>query len=992
VIKGRVLPASALLAALLAASPAVSPAVSPAPPTPRDTPLVEVDPAPVRPRGPAVRTFADDPLQVQSAVLDNGLTVLMSVNRERPEVFGAVVVRTGGRNDPPDDTGMAHYLEHMLFKGTVDLGTTDWHKERPLQELLEQLYDRKRAATPAEAVQIDEDIARTVQQTYAYAVPNEIDQLLGELGGTGINAFTTYDETVYHNTFPASQIDGWLDIYAHRFQDPVFRLFPTELEAVYEEKNRAIDTTGYELFRRFMKGAFPGHPYGANDILGEVEHLKRPSLRAMKAYFERYYVPGNMALVLSGDLDVERVLPIVAARFGAWKPGPDPEPPRYPIEPFAVDQRLRTRATPIRVGAIAFRTVPEAHPDYAALLLARRLLTNAQRSGLIDRLSDRGKLLFAVHVPAELVDTNLDVIAYIPRILTQSFRGAERLVLDQFARIQSGEFDDRTFLALKQGLLAAEAAKWENNRERALAIAHAFVAKGGWDGHLHHLERLRDLTREDVQRVAREHFGVRRLVLRSRAGYPKKTRLAKPSYPSVAPNGGHSQFFNKVRATPRPPPRVDLVDFASAVTTAPVREGVTLHANHNPFNDLYHLELRFGVGTDRIRELDVLAGYLQRIGTTTTTAEQFRRRLFDLSTTLTATAELDRFVVRLHGPQEHMDAALALLAELLAAPAPERKPLRQIRRETWAFRRYERKNPPNVGEALRDHVLYGDNSEYHRKHGPRGTRRLRARGLLRAWADVQRHAVEVGYVGREPAATIAAKVQTLPIGEAPRPAADHVVYPRHRPEQTTVYFVPRRDAVQTQLWFAVEGDPIPAAEQPAADAFAEYFGGGMAGLVFQEVREFRALAYAASARFDRDEEPAQRGHLLGHVECQADKTFDVLDLMTDLITRMPARSERLGLVRSALIRSQETESPAFRALQAKIRQWRLFGYDHDPRRDLVPAYERLEFEDIVEFYRRHVAGRPLAIMIVGDPRKARPALLKKYGKLVRLREGELYSP
>ena len=980
-IKGPVLPLCALLLALQ----------TPAAPAARDTPLVEVPPAPAA--APVVPAFAaDDPLQVQSVVLDNGLTVLMSVNRERPEVFGAVVVRTGGKNDPPDDTGMAHYLEHMLFKGTVDLGTTDWSAEQPLQELLEQLYERKRGASPADAAEIDAEIARTVRKTYAYTVPGELDQMLGEIGGTGINAFTSYDETVYHNTFPASQIDAWLAIYAHRFQDPVFRLFPTELEAVYEAKNPAIYTTGYELFRGFMRGAFPGHPYGANDILGEVEHLKRPSLRTMKAYFQRYYVPRNMALVLSGDLDVARVLPQIVARFGAWKPGPDPKPPVYPVRPFAPDQRLRARATPVRVGAIAYRTVPEAHPDYAALLLARRLLTNEQRSGFIDRLSDRGKLLFAVHVPAELVDTNLDVVAYIPRILTQTFRGAERLVLAQFARIRAGEFDDRTFQALKEGLIAAETAKWEDNRARALAIAHAFVARGGWDGHLQYLQRLRGVTRDDVRRVAREHFGERRLVLRSRVGFPRKTRLDKPSYPAVAPSGGHSRFFTALRATPKPPPRATLVDLDAAQTTLPLRPGVTLLANANPFNDLYQLELRFGVGTDAVRELDVLAAYLQRIGSADTPAEQFRRRLFDLSTTLTATAELDRFVVRLQGPQQHMDAALALLAELLAAPAAERKPLRQIRRETWALRRYERKNPPNVGEALRDHVLYGDNSRFHQRHGPRGARRLHARRLLRAWADVQRHELEIGYVGRETPAAIATRLGRLPLAGPRRPAAPHVVYPRHSPAQTTVYFVPRRDAVQTQLWFAVEGDPVPGTEIPAADAFSEYFGGGMAGLVFQEVREFRALAYAASARFARDEEPGQRGHLLGHVECQADKTFGVLDVMTGLIGDMLERSDRLELVRSALIRSQETETPSFRQLQAKIRGWRLLGYRHDPRRDLMPAYAELDFAAIVDFYRRHVAGRPLAIMVVGDPRKARPAQLRKYGRLVRLREGQLYSP
>ncbi|MBC8070208.1 MAG: insulinase family protein, partial [Deltaproteobacteria bacterium] len=386
---------------------------------------------------------------VTTVVLDNGLTVMLSENHQRPEVFGAVVVRTGGKNDPQTDTGMAHYLEHMLFKGTTDLGTTDWPAERPLQARLEQLYDQLRAAKPGRRAAIQREISATVAKTYRYVVPNEVDQLLEQIGGTGVNAFTTYDETVYHNTFPASQLPAWLEIYAHRFEQPVFRLFPTELEAVYEEKNIAIDTTGYELFRSFMRAAFPGHPYGTNDILGEVEHLKRPSLTAMKAYYERWYVPGNMALVLSGDFETEQVLPLIRARFGKWKQRPLPEAALAPVRPFEPGARVTVRKSPIRVGAIAFRTVPESHPDYAALLVARRLLSNEQRSGLIDRLPDDGKLLIAFYVPADFADHNLDVVAFAPRLLSQSFRGAEQLVLRQFERIADGEFDERELHAIR---------------------------------------------------------------------------------------------------------------------------------------------------------------------------------------------------------------------------------------------------------------------------------------------------------------------------------------------------------------------------------------------------------------------------------------------------------------------------------------------------------------------------------------------------------------
>ncbi len=962
------------------------------PRSPEATPTAAPWPTDGAPDRSAVSRDATDPGAVTTVVLDNGLTVMLSENHGRPEIFGAVVVRTGGKNDPVDNTGMAHYLEHMLFKGTTALGTTDWAAERPLQARLEQLYEELATAKDDRRAQITAEIGRVVGQTYAYVVPSELDQLLEQVGGTGVNAFTTYDETVYHNTFPASQIDAWLAIYAHRFQDPVFRLFPTELEAVYEEKNIAIDTTGYELFRRFMRGAFPDHPYGTNDILGEIEHLKRPSLLAMRRYFDTYYVPGNMALVLSGDFRIADVLPRIEAAFGAWPAGKAPPPTPGKVEPFDVAERLSVRLSPIRVGAIAYRTVPESHPDYAALQVARGLLTNAQRSGFVDRLSDEGKLLLAMHVPADFADHNVDVVAYAPRLLTQTFRGAERLVRAQFRRIADGDFDAARLDALRTGLLVDESLRWEDNAERALAMGHAFVARGGWQGHLEYLERLRGLDKATVMRVADELFDDRHLRVRSRMGIVPKQRLDKPKTPPVKPRrGAHSQFFAAMQAIPGRRPEIDWVDPSRDLQRDPVGTGVTLVANDNPYNEVYTLELRFGVGTESVRHLDLLASYLGRVGTDAHPGRDFFDALAAISTTLSASAELDRFVVSLQGPQEHMDTALGLLGELVTAPAFERKPLRQVRREIWGYRRIERKDAVNVGRALQQHVLYGENSSHRRATGPVAARRIGVGALESAWREVQGHAVEIGYVGRlEPRAVGTAVVRHVALPSAPKAADAPVVYPRVLPPSTTVYFVPRRDAVQTQLWFAVEGDATSPAEHAAADAFSEYFGGSMAGLVFQEIREFRALAYSASARYPRDEDPLQRGHLLGYVGCQADKTFEALDVMLGLVREMPARPERLDLVRLALVRSQETTSPPFRALQDTVRSWSRRGWSEDPRRTLLPEYAALEFADIEAFWRGHVAGRPIAIMVVGDPRKVKPSSLARYGRVVRVREGALY--
>ncbi|MBC8070789.1 MAG: insulinase family protein, partial [Deltaproteobacteria bacterium] len=563
----------------------------------------------------------------------------------------------------------------------------------------------------------------------------------------------------------------------------------------------------------------------------------------------------------------------------------------------------------------------------------------------------------------------------------------------QFERIADGEFDERELHAIREGLLVEDALEWEDNRARALAIGHAFVAQDGWPGHLAHLERLRKLDKAAVMRVAAELFGPERLVLRSRVGFPKKQRLEKPHTPAVTPRrGAHSKFYAGMQNQPSPAARIELVDVARDVDDAVVAPGTALHANANPFNDIVTLELRYAIGTDELRELDVLDDYLGRIGSTKTERTRFRRELSRISTTLEAEAEHDRFTVRLQGPQQHLPRALALLGELMRAPDLARKPLRQVRREIWGYRRIGRKDAKNVADALRERVLWGENSRYLREIGPKRARTIGVGRIGEAWAQLLAHRVELRYVGNEPATKIAAAVAAaLPLPGIKAPAEPWRVYPRSLPRETTVYFVPRRDAVQTQLWLAVDGEPVPPEHEAAADAFSEYFGGSMAGLVFQEIREFRALAYSAGATYKRDEHPEQRGYLIGHVGCQADKTFEALDVMLGLITKMPARSERLELVRPALVRSQETASPPFRELQATIERWQHSGHATDPRRELLGEYAELELADIERFYREHVAGRPLAIMVVGDPRKVKPAQLRKYGKLVRVREGSLYS-
>jgi zinc protease len=966
-----------------------------APPEPVFEP-VEIPP-PVEPT-PSFerRTFEGDPIGVQQIVLDNGLTVLLSENHTRPEVFGAVVVRTGAKNDPADNTGMAHYLEHMLFKGTRTLGTSNWAAEEPLQAKIVELYERhKRADDDEQRARLQAEIAKVVEQTYAYVIPNELDRMLAELGSSDVNAFTTEDETVYHNRFPASQIEPWLQIYAHRFVDPVFRLFPTELEAVYEEKNISLDRFEAELYEQFIARAFPQHPYGTQSVIGEIEHLKSPSLLAMQAYFDEYYVANNMALVLVGDFDSEAILPTIAEHFGAWRRGPDLEPRMQPVEPFVGRELVELRLTPVRAGAYAFRTPTARHPDYAAVQVVRKLLFNEQSSGFIDRLVDDGKLLIALPFPLDFADHGLDLVFFAPRILGQTFKNAEQRVLEQYRRVARGEFDEQHMLSIRDGLRRAEDRQWEDNEERALALADSFIHHDGWQGYLDYRERLASLTREDVMRVATTYFGDDYLALRSRVGFPKQPRLSKPGYPAVTPQPNvRSSFYEQIMARPSPTPTLRFVDFAADVATTPIAEHVALRSNQNPFNDTYSLSLVFGVGTDRIRELFVAAPYLERIGTRTYSPTALREQLSLLGTTLSIAATVDRLYVQLTGPEQHLPAALDLLEQLLREPVADDKRWKALRRERAATNRVERQDPKLLLAALVHYATYGEQSSFLRDYGRQSARSLNPEQLLAAWQHAQSYALEFRYTGQRAPDEVADILQRSLARslDIPREAAvPHVVLERVLPGRDAVYFMPQRKQIQTQLAFIVDGEPVSREQIAAADAYSEYMGGGMAGLIFQEVREFRALAYSAWGQFRRDEHPAQAGWFIGGIGCQADKTFESIDVMMGLIREMPDKPERMDPLRSALSRGLETQSPGFRELQSTIEHWRNLGYGEDPRKWLIDDYAELDFADIHAFHAAQVRGRPVILLVVGDPRRLDVGELEHHGEVIELAERDVFA-
>ena len=377
-----------------------------------------------------------DPLDVEIYTLENGLTVMLNEDQNETSVFGAVVLDAGGKRDPSDATVIAHYLEHVLFKGTSELGTTDYEKEKVFLDSIAVLYDELALKkSDEERLSIQKHINKLSIKASEYAIPNEFTRLIEGMGGTGLNAGTSYDFVYYFNSLPSAQIEKWIDLYSHRFSEPVFRLFQSELETVYEEKNRAMDNPFRVFNETSRKYFFKNHPYGQQTILGSVDHLKTPSLSKMKQFYDKYYVPNNMSLILAGDFDKRSVKKMIKNKFSRLKKGASIEKINVQEDDFVKRGDILVEGTPVPHDILRILGVEE---------LARYIVREVQSVYKLQGVYINDNLGIQDSIK-HILDTNTKIRFPAADTVTIETAGAERLRITSGGDLLLGNHGSRIF-------------------------------------------------------------------------------------------------------------------------------------------------------------------------------------------------------------------------------------------------------------------------------------------------------------------------------------------------------------------------------------------------------------------------------------------------------------------------------------------------------------------------------------------------------------------
>ena len=934
-------------------------------------------------------------LEVKELTLSNGMTVWLNEDHSQPKVFGAVVVKAGAKDCP--NTGIAHYFEHIMFKGTDRMGTIDYEKEKPWLDSISAQYDLLSKTTDgAERTRIQMHINELSLKAADYAIPNEFNRLISKYGGSGLNAGTGHDLTYYHNSFLPQFIEQWCWLNSERLIKPVFRGFQGELENVYEEKNRAADALG-DAQDKVFRAVFKTQPY-AYPLIGSTENLKNPRLSDMAAFYKKYYVASNMGLILCGDIKADSALTALLEKtFGRVQTGPAPERMKSPMPTITAGERQEIRLPIPLIGAEAliFKAPTDFEPDANALELANKLLYN-DKAGLLDSLVNEHKLMMAAAVSASLDDAAGSAIVVIPNLFGK-MKKAEARVMEQIKKVMDGDFTDEQMETLKQEMLMEAEKDIETIGSRSEVLINALSKGRTWQDVLNKMADIRRLTKADVVAAAKKYYGANYITLSKKYGTSKKETLKQPGYKPISPKNmdAKSAFAQQLEQIPVKESATRTVDFKHDVTTQQFNSHVTLYYKENPINDIFTFTLRYKDGDLHTPALNILADYLSQSGTDSLKKQQFEQAWQRISTTMEIVPGDVAFSINMTGPDSQLKPALQLLAHFLRSAKGDDEALKDAKDNDKVDRKSFGKQKDSVLRPVMYRIVYGDKSSYLTQLSQKEVKALKSDDLIQLFHELQQYDCELFYSGLQPIQYVAeASQQTLPLAQCTKPQAD-TFRPMQQYDEPMVYFfnVPKSRQNYVVSYDAISALPT-VQERANFKLWDEYFGGSMSSVLFQNVREFRSLAYSTSGMSFTTSLMQHPSELQGYFTAtgtQADKTLEAICTIDSLLRQMPMKEENLDAARQSVLSDIQSSYPTFRTVGKYVANQLRDGYTSDPNADIARLLPGITTQDVIRFHQQHIAPNQHRIwVVIGDKKLTDMKALSRFGKVVELKKEDVY--
>lgn len=936
------------------------------------------------------------PIKVKQVILPNGLTVWLNEDHSQSKVVGALVVKIGAKDSP--NTGIAHYFEHIMFKGTDRIGTIDYEKEKQLLEKIEEKYaELKTKTSDAQRLEVQKEINRLSIEAAKYAIPNDFSNLITKYGGSRLNAGTSYDYTVYHNVFTPQYLEHWCELNSERLISPVFRLFQSELETVYEEKNMYDDRMESGVMKAIIGRIAAPHPY-QYPIIGSTENLKNPDLKEMKDFFEKYYVAGNMGLVLTGDFDAEAAIPIIDRTFGRIRMGEVERPEAPAPKPFVGAEKYTVKfPIPFIKGAMmAWHTVPGTHPDKEAIDVMVGLLSNEGKTGLLDRIQVDGKVMMAQAAHVSLLDCGAVLAFAVPNPPFQLTSSAQKKLKDAVKTIKTGAFSEDFFQRVKRELLKSILVSLEEPVERAQIMYTTFASGRSWEDYELSLKRIDALTKEDIVTVANKYLTDNYLDVRKKTGRYPKDKIEKPPFaPIIPPNrGAESAFAQELEKLPIPEHRVHILDFDKDVVTTKLggNDLATLYVTENEINDIFSLDIIYQRNQYDDPKLQYLDEYMSLLGTDKKSAHEVNEAFQNLGASLTwAVARREGIRISLTGYDKYFAETLKVLSDFIFNAKPEQSKVKKLANIKKLYNKSLKKSSDELSARLFEYVRYGEASDFRRMMTLAEVKKLKGDEMLELLAEVLQTEVDVHYTGKWKAEDVAPILcENLRIDKIKRVGDKPVLLKATKASDTKIYIVDEPKVNQAVIRAYLNIDALSKLDEKSAELYTSYLGRGMNSLLFQEIREYRSMAYGVGGYLDALDPifKEDKADLILYMSTQADKTADAIALLDALVRQAPEDVERYGDAQKTLTNLAYTMYPEVRRKSRRISTLRRKGFDNDIAVEYLDVASTVTQNDMVSFHNNKVKDAPIIYTIVGNKKHIDIDKLKTLGEVVFLKKDD----
>ncbi len=940
-------------------------------------------------------TVPGDKMQTRVYTLDNGLKVFLSVNTEKPRVQTYIAVRTGSKNDPAETTGLAHYLEHLMFKGTKQFGTNNPEAEAPLLAEIEQRYEAYRKLTDPEARKKAYHEIDSVSQVAAkYFIPNEYDKLMATIGAEGTNAYTSNDVTCYTENIPSNEIDNWAKIQADRFQNMVIRGFHTELEAVYEEYNIGLTSDSRKLFATISKMLWPNHPYGTQTTIGTQEHLKNPSITNIKNYFNKWYRPNNVAICMAGDFDPDKTIAIIDKYFSSWKPGADVKQPTFAPLPALTQPKDTTIVGPEAERVwVAWRAKQANSLQADTLQLMEDVLSNG-RAGLFDLNLNQTMKVQSASGGCELLRDHGGFLLLGTPKQGQSLEEVRSLMLAEIEKLKKGDFPENLLPSIINNKKRSYYQRLESNEGRADMFVDAFINEVDWKQEVESIDRISKITKQELVAFANKFFTDGYVTVFKKQGVDSlQKKIDKPAITPIPTNRDMiSQFVKDIQNAQVEPIQPRFVDFKKDLAIAKVGKNLPFYYVKNNDNGLFNLVFYYEFGQSADKRYDVASDYIRLLGTDQQSAAELRQKFYELACDWSMNVGSENITVSLSGLNENMPAALALLEDLFKNAKVDKAAYDQMVNLTLKRRNDMKKSQQSNFSYLYSYATVGERNPYRDLVSEQQLKDTDPQvfvDLLKGLSNYKHQVIYYGPLSEKEAATAIAK--------AHRTAKKLAAVPGNKPylnqlaTKNEVLIAPYDAKNIYMRMYHNEGRSWNPDEAAVQEVFNEYFGGGMNGIVFQEMREARGLAYNAYAYYMQPSWKDRKESFLTHIITQNDKMNDCIAHFNEILNEMPASEAAFKIAKEAvtkrLVSARTTKIGIFNAyLNAQH-----LGLDCSLDEMIYKNLDKVTLQDIVNFEKQNMGNKPCRYIILGDEKELDMKTLEKIGPVKRLTTEEVFG-